>query len=299
MEFNGLHIELTNKCTLKCPRCSRTEFIEQFPSAWKNKSINVSALKDFIDVDLTGKHINLCGNYGDPIYHDELTEVVKFLKANGATINIATNGSHRTSGWWQELAQELTAGDSVTFAIDGTPENFTRYRINADWTSMLEGIQVLAKAQARMVWQYILFSYNLDTVSEARQLSEDLGFDEFFTMDSGRWDNGTEWLTPHDDSLSKLKTRWKSDGEMQIDPRCHNGAEHFISADGYYTPCCQVAEHRFYYKLDFHKHKDTYDITKTTLSKIMSSNDVIRFVDGVTDLGLGVCQFSCPKVENV
>jgi len=298
MEFNGLHIELTNKCTLKCPRCSRTESIEQFPKAWKNKSIDVSALKDFLDVDLTGKQINLCGNYGDPIYHDGLTDMVKFLKANGATINIATNGSYRTAEWWEELAQALTIDDAVTFAIDGTPDNFTRYRINADWASMMEGILVMAKSPARMRWQYILFSYNLDTVDEARQLSEDLGFNEFFTMDSGRWDQGTEWLTPFSDRLSESKIQRRQGKEIQIDPLCHNGNEHFISADGYYTPCCRIAEHRFYYKTDFYKQKDTYDITKTTLSVLMSADKVVEFIDGVSDLRLPVCQFSCPKIKN-
>ena len=39
--ITGFTIEPTNICTLKCPKCSRTQFIEQFPRQWKNKQLNL------------------------------------------------------------------------------------------------------------------------------------------------------------------------------------------------------------------------------------------------------------------
>jgi MoaA/NifB/PqqE/SkfB family radical SAM enzyme len=294
--IKGLHIELTNKCTLKCPRCSRTEFIQQFPKQWKNIDVDVSSLLKFIDIDLTGVTINLCGNYGDPIYHDRLVDAVKGLKDKGATINIATNGSYRSIEWWKDLADYLTGDDQVTFAIDGLPDNFTKYRINADWKSMLGGINVIAGSNAKMIWQYILFSYNQDNVDEASCLSKTLGFDEFFVMDSGRWDHGTEWLTPTVDNLSKSKQEWKSGKEIDIDPKCLDQTQHYISADGFYMPCCWMGEHRFYYKSEFYKDRKMYDIRKNTLSEILGREHVINFYDNINDSKLDVCQFSCPRM---
>ena len=78
--INGLHIELTNKCTLKCSGCSRTSFIEQFPTKWENKELDLDQLVNFLDLDLADTSINLCGNYGDPIYYTRLIELVKILK---------------------------------------------------------------------------------------------------------------------------------------------------------------------------------------------------------------------------
>ena len=59
-QLQGFHIEPTNMCTLRCPRCSRTKFIEQFPKQWTNKNLNLDHLKSFLDIDLTGKVMNLC-----------------------------------------------------------------------------------------------------------------------------------------------------------------------------------------------------------------------------------------------
>ena len=50
--INGLHIELTNKCTLKCSGCSRTSFIKQFPTKWQNKELDLDQLVNFLDLDL-------------------------------------------------------------------------------------------------------------------------------------------------------------------------------------------------------------------------------------------------------
>lgn len=294
--IKGLHIELTNKCTLKCPRCSRTEFIKQFPKKWKNIDININDLLKFIDIDLTGIMINLCGNYGDPIYHDGLPGLVKELKNRKAIINIATNGSYRSRKWWAELTESLTENDQITFAIDGIPDNFTKYRINADWESMQEGIRIVSESRSKMIWQYILFSYNQTDVKKALRLSKDLGFDEFFTMDSGRWDNGTEWLMPTIDDVSESKQKWKSGDAIEIDPKCQDGNQHYISADGFYSPCCWMSEHRFYYKSEFFKDRKAYDITKNTLSEILNRDHVIEFYRTIEERNLDVCQFSCPRI---
>jgi len=294
--IKGLHIELTNKCTLKCPRCSRTEFIDRFPKKWKNIDIDIEELLRFIDVDISNTRINLCGNYGDPIYHDGLVDAVKGLKDKGANVNIATNGSYRSADWWLSLADTLDENDHVTFAIDGLPDNFTKYRINADWQSMIQGIDIISESKARMIWQYILFSYNVKNVQQALRLSKDLGFDEFFTMDSGRWDNGSEWLTPNIDSVSQLKQDWKKGKPIDIDPKCSDQARHYISADGFYTPCCWMGEHRFYYKSEFFKDRKMYDIRENTLSEILGREHVINFYNNIKDSKLDVCQFNCPKV---
>jgi pyruvate-formate lyase-activating enzyme len=296
-QLQGLHIEPTNMCTLKCPRCSRTEFIEKFPKQWANKNLNLDHLKSFLDIDLTDKKINLCGNYGDAIYYDRLFDMIKYFKLSGAKIKLSTNGSYKNQDWWNQLNTLLDYEDEIVFAIDGLPKNFTRYRINADWPSIEQGVNILKNGTVKLSWQYILFSYNENDIEQAKHLSDSIGFDNFFVIDSERWDHGTEWLTPKKiNTLSQSKIVWKNKNNItEIDPVCKKYAKsHFISADGFYTPCCFVAEHRWYYKTEFYKNQDSYDISKTTITKVL--DHLKDFYSTLEDAKLNYCTFNCPKL---
>lgn len=296
-QIQGFHIEPTNMCTLKCPRCSRTEFIEQFPNQWTNKNLNLDHLKSFLDIDLTNKHINLCGNYGDSIYYDQLFDMIRYFKLSGSHISLATNGSYKTKEWWTELSHLLDADDEVVFAIDGTPANFKNYRINADWSSIEIAISTLRQESVKLAWQYILFSYNENDINQTKLLADDLGFDRFFILDSNRWDHGTEYLTPTKiNKFNQSKIDWKAKNtQSQIDPICKNtNASHYISADGFYTPCCWIAEHRWYYKTEFYNNRDLYDISKTTITQVLTN--LKDFYSTLEDAKLNYCTFNCPKL---
>ena len=155
MNISGLHIEPTNICTLKCPGCARTQFIDKWPQHWHNHNIDINQLLKFLDIDLTGIRINLCGNYGDPIYHPDLIEFADKLKQQGAILSITTNGSYKKTDWWKNFVKVLTVNDTIVFSVDGTPENFTQYRVNADWNSIHEAMIVCASSSCKTKWKYI------------------------------------------------------------------------------------------------------------------------------------------------
>jgi MoaA/NifB/PqqE/SkfB family radical SAM enzyme len=294
----GFHIEPTNICTLKCAGCARTKFINQWPHHWKNYSLDIDQLLKFLDLDLTGINISLCGVYGDPIYHPNLFELVDRLKQRGSIISIVTNGSYRTEQWWNELTSILTASDRITFSIDGIPTNFTQYRVNADWGTIEKGMKIVAKSSCQSTWKYIPFSFNYTDIQSAERLSQQLGIGEFLLEPSDRFDEGTEFLKPEKNLLGTLynaKVSWKSVNPTNIktvNPKCANGKEHFIAADGYYIPCCYVADHRFYYKTQFGKQKKLYNIQHCTFSQLLEESSVKEFYQDLNNQS--VCQFNCP-----
>ena len=291
----SIHLEPTNICTLKCPGCSRTRFINQWAKHWKNHSIDKQALLKFLDIDLSGINVDLCGNYGDPIYHPDLAGLVRDLKNRGAVISIVTNGGHRKRSWWQELVQELSSDDSVTFSIDGIPENFTQYRINGDWKTTQDAIEVCVEAACNTVWKFIPFSYNENNIEQARQLSQDLGINQFQISRSSRFDEQTMHFKPSKEQIGiewHSQQCWKQTLTVKkVTPECHSGHSHFISADGYYMPCCYVGDHRFYYKTEFGKNKNQYSIENTKLSEILGRTRVAEFYNELADQS--VCQFNC------
>ena len=293
----GFHIEPTNICTLKCLGCARTRFIQQWPQHWKNHSINTQDLMRFLDIDLAGKKIKLCGNYGDPIYHPDFFDLVEQLKQRGCSVDIFTNGSHKTTEWWQQITTVLDSTDSVFFSVDGTPENFTNYRVNADWATIESAMKVCAKSSVKTVWKYIPFLYNQDQIDLARQLSQQLGLTEFQVDCSDRFDEQTEHLKPSAELVGSRYNKqqdWKQQqSSTDINPKCTNQGEHFISAQGCYTPCCYLQDHRFYYKTQFGKNKSAYQIADTTLSEILSRPTVVEFYQNLSQQS--GCQYNCPS----
>jgi wyosine [tRNA(Phe)-imidazoG37] synthetase (radical SAM superfamily) len=294
----ALHIEPTNICTLKCAGCARTRFLEQWPQHWRNHSLNIETLMQFLDIDLTGMPVIFCGNYGDPIYHPDFVRMIQEFKQRRAHVKIVTNGSHKKSDWWQELASCLDHNDSVIFSVDGIPENFTQYRANADWSSIQTAMTICAQAKCKTIWKYIPFAFNQHHIDQAKTLSQQLGIDFFDISPSDRFDQQTEHLRPTNNLLGNKyhkQQQWKMHNEpMVVAPKCATGREHFITADGYYSPCCYVADHRFYYKTDFGKNKNRYSIADTSLSSMVSQPTVINFYQSLDSVS--ACQFNCPKI---
>jgi organic radical activating enzyme len=313
--LKGFHIEPTNICTLKCPRCARTKFIEKFPQKWKNSNLNLQDLKNFLDIDLKGKTLGLNGNYGDPMYYPDLIPLIKHFKSAGCNIGIHTNGSYVDDAKWEQLSDVLDETDIVNFSIDGIPSNFTKYRINADWPSIERGIKIMTKSRARTVWKFIVFSYNIDNIEEAKLLSQQLGIKEFVLNNSDRWDGSDDWLDPKkyiniDNSTatgilsngsfngarSDSIIQWKNNASKNdINPLCKiTNSMHFISAEGFYLPCCWAGDHRFYYASDFYKQKAKFEISNTTLSQVLEDLEI--FFNTIEIEKPKFCTFNCPKL---
>ena len=295
--ISGFHLEPTNICTLKCSGCARTRFINQWPQHWKNHSLDIDVVLKFLDIDLTGKQIRLAGNYGDPIYHPDFIEFVNKIKARGASVAITTNGSYKKQAWWEELVSHLSSTDVINFSVDGTPENFTQYRVNAEWESIRIGMDIVANSNCDSSWKYIPFSFNQHNIAEVEKLSNDIGIKRFQIQFSDRFDEHTQTLIPDPEFIGSrytLQTNWKSNQRnISITPKCNNSQEHFITADGYYTPCCYLQDHRFYYKTPFGKNKKQYDIRTTTITEILARPDMIEFYQTLEQQP--GCQYNCPK----
>jgi MoaA/NifB/PqqE/SkfB family radical SAM enzyme len=263
---------------------------------WQNTDLNLSDLQNFLDIDLTGKIFNLCGNYGDPIYYDDLFDLISWIKSQAASVIISTNGSYRTDTWWQTLGKLLDHRDTVKFAVDGVPDNFTQYRINANWESIETGMKVLSQTQVQTQWVYIPFSFNLSDIEHAKKISENIGIKKFIVQPSDRWDSVDDPLRPlqfagrREDAIFS----WKENNIPEVSPECTTKhMSHYISANGFYMPCCYVGDYRFYYQSEFYKNRNAYDISKNTITEVVSS--LQNFYETLETANHKYCTFNCPK----
>lgn len=176
------HIELSSACTLRCPRCPRTEV----PDSLLNKSLSLNFFKTQLGESTVKqiKKITFCGNDGDPIYCKQFLEICAWIKKLNPLINlvIITNGSYKKAKWWKKLANILNEYDEIHWSLDGwDQESNQQYRINCDWSSIIAGIQAFTEQNSTTykVWASIAFSFNENHIDQQLELAKILKFDSY------------------------------------------------------------------------------------------------------------------------
>ena len=181
--LESLNIELTSKCTLKCPRCTRTTDKGNYKITELPLDLITQRLKKDIIKDL--KYIDLSGNYGDAIYHTKFLDILRYLKSqNSKEIYIETNGSGKSINFWKEVTSILDDRDIVTFSVDGLENTNSIYRINSKWNSIYSAMEILSKSKVQVDWKFIVFKHNQHQIEKAQQLSKQLGISNFIIVKS-------------------------------------------------------------------------------------------------------------------
>jgi len=260
------HIEISSKCTLRCPRCSRQEV----PDGLVNTELDLAFFQrnftpDFIRENV--RKITFCGDDGDPIYAHELVSVIEYVKSiYPVQIVIVTNGSYRNALWWQGLGRFLGAQDQVHFSIDGYDNASNNlYRVNSNFDSIIKGIQAVKEANKDvfLIWATIIFKFNQDylnnIVDQARNLD----------MDAVQWTRSTKFgsvyggyggdedvLEPRSEFISKTH-RYEREvinisGRQQdnVDYLEYNKKKYFEIKEQYkdapITPLCEIGNRGVY-----------------------------------------------------
>lgn len=308
-----IHVELSSKCTLKCPRCPRTEL---HPDNL-NKEFTAEEFKlAFGEIIPNVKKFIFCGDIGDPIYCNDLIEIVKYIKQNSnAYIIITTNGSYKKEAWWLELGSHLTETDTVIFSLDGwDQESNNIYRINCNWESILVGIESLKNnSKCRLKWSAIYFSFNEHKLQEQMgAMARELGFDEFQSVMSSKFDdrysvNGVDSLKPlvafsktgQYQSKSIILGRTEPSFLKTTYPNKHSWAkcirhekEMFVSVEGLVFPCPWF--NSGYQENDFvTKYKEQLNIKKRSLKSVLEDPLWDEFVTRIETMPLEVCKIKC------
>lgn len=297
------HIEVSSKCTLRCPRCARSEV----PETLTNTELNLDFFKKNFTPEFVSRHvekITFCGDDGDPIYAHDLVPIIRYLKSfKDIAIVIVTNGSYKKQDWWTDLAKILTEVDHVHFSLDGyNQESNEQYRINSDWDSIMLGVNTLRNnSRCHMTWDAIGFKFNENHIDRMMNMAKNLGFDQFqltrSTKFGSKYDHyGTnDVLEPSRKDLISSTHRFErriwnlsnrtlreryTETNLQlfndvkvigdIKPICHIGNKGlFINSKGEFYPCCWVAN-RYSHNTHWSELGKKYNLNLTTLTDVVS-----------------------------
>lgn len=298
------HIEISSKCTLRCPRCARQEV----PDSLVNTELDLDFFTRNFTPEFIQQHvekITFCGDDGDPIYAHDLVPVIRYIKSiKPVTIIIVTNGSYRRPEWWQELGSVLQYPDQIHFSLDGWDQlSNEKYRVNSDWATIIQGIRAVRDStDAWMTWATIAFKFNEEQIPFIKSLAIDLNFDRFqltrstkfgsiypsygfnddlepsskYVSTSHRFERDIcdlgdrELLEP---SLqTNIKLYQQINQHTAVTPLCEVGNKGlYIDARGRLFPCCWVAN-RYSHNAEWQALAERFDLHKRTLQQALDDS---------------------------
>lgn len=317
------HIEISSKCTLKCPRCPRQEV----PDTLVNTELKLDFFKSNFPKAFVKQNIEkltFCGDDGDPIYAHDFIEVIEYFKSikPEIAIVIVTNGSYKNEVWWTRLAELLDEQDQIHFSIDGWDhKSNNEYRINSNWSSIITGVTTINdKSKCYTVWDAIGFKFNEDKIEDMKAYAKELGFDAFQLTKSTKFGKIYEDSYGKDDALQPSDKLLSSSHRFEREvfkltdkeilepwmrtnirlfeesnlvgnerPLCHIGNKgSYINARGEFYPCCWVAT-RYGHNDKWRDVGKKYNLHEKKLPKVVRDSFwVSEFIHGSYE-----CQNKC------
>ncbi len=225
-------VDITNICNLKCPLCpTGRKFYGRKPSYNKIKD-----LETFLDE--VGKYLIYANlyNWGEPLLHPKIDEIVKLFHSRKIHTSISSNLNIKDK---DKIINVCDAGlDHIIISADGANEDIYQiYRKGGNFNLLLENIKLIVnykkqknKKTPSINWQFIPFRHNEHEINDARELALSLGVDKFvFNVPIGP----DEWQ-PKDEKL-------KGDHLQSGDSFCTQLWQNItIHGDGGIVPCCHL-----------------------------------------------------------
>ena len=158
MKFNGIILEPSTVCNLRCRGCTHT-------------SPTFTRRHELMDIDLAKKCIEqivtagftkvFMFGMGEPLLSDNIINMIKMAKENGLAVIISTNGNYHISN--RDLYD--SGIDKIIFSFDGmSQEVYEQYRVGGKVQILKRNIvelSVLNKRGMTIEAQFIAFEWNI------------------------------------------------------------------------------------------------------------------------------------------
>ena len=247
-----LMIEPTNACNLRCPLCPTGRGTLGRPKAFLPLELFKQCIDELgpylLEVNLT--------NYGEPMLHRDLPEMIACAKAAGPKVLLGTNGHFLTE---ESARQLIEAGlDGVYISYDGIDqESYARYRVRGDLAKVRDGVRILLETRAALgrtnpfvELQFLVMRHNEGQLEAFRAIADELGADRRIikpvSFNVADWDDEDTRTTfadffPEQEEYQVYihegdDWRWRRD---ELDFCTAPWRTLTVLADGAIVPCCR------------------------------------------------------------
>jgi len=263
-DINILQIEPTTYCNARCPHCPRFDNQGNLHADLNLGHLNIDAIEHNLELkNMTNlRTVILEGDKGDPLMHPKIAKIIDIfaMAPSQPEVRLVTNGSIRSSAWWQQLAQKNYSNLQVVFSIDGLEDVNHLYRIGLNYKNIMDNVQSFISNGGHATWKFILFHHNEHQLDQICKLSQQLGFEQFiFTpCRSGDFAGQTQWPVLKDGTIThylepphhpqegrvrhidrKIPSVLVKSNPERICPNLSNG-QVYITHQNYVIPCCMM-----------------------------------------------------------
>jgi MoaA/NifB/PqqE/SkfB family radical SAM enzyme len=311
-DIRVIHLEVTSKCQASCPMCVRNIRGGVDSPDLKISEITLDQFKKWFSVDFIKQldKVYMCGNTGDPILAKDTLSIFEYLRTVNTELELSmnTNGSARDIKFWQGLAELKVA---VRFGIDGMNDTHSLYRIGTDWNKVIHNVQTFINNGGYAVWDMLIFDHNKHQVDACEQLSRNLGFAQFVTKNTSRFQNDNLTVLNKDGTIShilkpsiksKQITEKLSEQESVITCKVKTPGSLYVSAEGKIAPCCWLDFNAISSNAPSHadfisKGFNNPNLHIQDLKQIFDNNFFTRIEQSWTKNPLRACSRQCGKVD--
>lgn len=245
--YQWLQVEATTKCNAWCPGCARNKGGYELVDHLVLEDLRAERFQQVLSKLPGLTTIDFCGTHGDAIAAANILELINIAKEHCSKIIIRTNGSLRSTTWWQELYRVLSnINHEVWFCLDGLAGTHEYYRQGTDFSTVINNAKTFINAGGTAVWQFIPWAHNERELKECIRFSQDLGFKRFEIIKNVR----TNFTARHykDGQIIKLSTWSKNKnnskyeqiktGVIQDDCQHLSQPGLYLNANGLVSNCC-------------------------------------------------------------
>ena len=254
-----LTVEPTNACNLRCPLC---------PTGRRTLGRKTTRLPlDLYKrcVDELGPYLMKVGlaNYGEPLLHRHIVEMIAYAKARGSRVVMASNGILLEKAGARALVQ---AGlDHIWISFDGTDqETYAKYRVGGELNGVIRAVRALLEARKSLgrtnpfiELQFLVMRHNQHQIEDFRRVADELGVDgriiKPVSFNVADWDDPDVRKTffgeffPENEQYRIYRRRsdgwwWKKD---KLDFCTAPWRSMTVLADGSIVPCCRDPRGRY------------------------------------------------------
>ncbi len=176
---NNLYINLTNKCTNQCVFCVRNEKASYFGhKLWLEKEPDADDVIALIPDVKKYNEIVFCG-FGEPtIKLAELKKIAEYVKENGGTTRLNTNG-HGNLIHKKDISAELLGKiDKINVSLNECNENDYNELCKPCFKNAFSGLQEFAvscKKRGINVWFSVVDCIGEQKIAECKKIAENCG----------------------------------------------------------------------------------------------------------------------------